>query len=61
MDKATLRAEIDEMLDLLPENRLQEVKEFVKEKSNDSIKINIKKHFETIVSEDSELLRKLAQ
>lgn len=62
MSKEELKSEINKMLESIPEETLQEVFDYlkaVKDKSKDSISLS--KNLRTILTEDKELLERLAK
>ncbi|UKJ07023.1 hypothetical protein [Solitalea lacus] len=62
MTKTQIKTEIQKVLDNVPENVLQDILDFLKELQGQSTdKIKLTNNLRQILSEDKELLEKLAQ
>ncbi len=62
MSKTEIKSEIQKVLDSVPENILQDVLDFLKElQDQPADKIRLTNNLRQILSEDKELLEKLAQ
>ena len=62
MTKTEIKNEIQKVLDIVPENILQDILDFLKDLQNQpSGSLNLTNNLRQILSEDKELLRKLAQ
>lgn len=62
MTKTQLKTEIQKVIDNVPESILQDVLDFLKElQSQPSDKVKLTNHLRQILTEDKELLEKLAQ
>jgi mRNA-degrading endonuclease RelE of RelBE toxin-antitoxin system len=62
MTKAQIQLEIQKVLDNVPERVLQDVLDFLKElQDQPADKVRLAKHLRQILSDDKELLEKLAQ
>ncbi len=61
MNKSDLKREINKVMDEIPESKLENILEYLKEiKDSSPEKINLSKNLGKIIREDKELLRKLA-
>ncbi|NMH26515.1 hypothetical protein [Flavobacterium silvaticum] len=62
MTRIQIKNEISKVLDQVPENLLIDILDFLKEVNSDnSVETNLTSNFRKILSEDNELLQKLAQ
>ena len=62
MTKAQIQLEIQKVLENVPESVLQDVLDFLKElQDQPADKVRLAKHLRQILSDDKELLEKLAQ
>jgi len=62
MTTKQIKSEINRVLDKVPDNLLQDILDLLKElESTSSDKIKLTAHLKQILSEDKELLEKLAQ
>jgi len=62
MTTTEIKSEIQKVLDKVPENVLKDILDFLKTLQNQSASnLRLTEHFRQILSEDKELLEKLAQ